>query len=124
MTPESDVLLQGQLYGRSPDRATALRSFSQGKMKTTIVNGAEYPPLLSQVQQDFPDFVMNIPANLQIDTTRNASSTQGFYALGDPRFNLHLGHLHWSTQFLRLHNRLCDMLLQNDPSLTDEQVSL
>lgn len=112
----------GQLYGRSPERAAALRTFTNGKMKTSIVNGSQYPPLLADIQQEFPDFSMNIPANLQIDTTRNATSTRSFYALGDPRFNLHLGHLFWSTQFLRLHNRMCDMLLQSDPTLSDAQV--
>lgn len=116
--------MQGNLYGRTDDRANALRSFSNGKMKTSSFNGSEYPPLLADIQQELPDFTMNAPATIEIDTSAPATSQTSFYATGDPRFNLHLGHLHWSTRFLRLHNSVCDSLLADDSSLSDEQVSL
>lgn len=90
-------------------------------MKTLSVNGSEYPPLLVDVLADFPDFVMDLPGG-PLTIQSNASSAQGFYALGDARFNLHLGHLHWSTLFLRLHNSICDEVAAEDPSRTDQQV--
>lgn len=92
-------------------------------MRTSSYNGSEYPPLLADVQQDYPDFAMDVPADIEIDTTAPALSQKNYYATGDPRFNLHLGHLHWSTRFLRLHNSVCDSLLANDSLLSDEQVS-
>ena len=114
--------MQEHLYGRGADRESALRTFHQGKMKMSKANGSFYPPLLKDVQKDHPAFHMDVPADLAAYTTANATSTHDFYALGDPRFNLHLGHLFWSTRYLRLHNELCDMLLGNDPALPDQKV--
>jgi len=110
------------LYGRTADRELALRAFTDGKMKVSSFNGTDYPPLLSTIQQDFPNFTMDVPSNIQIVTSANASSARNFFAVGDPRFNMHLGHLYWATKGLQLHNSLCDLVLQSQPTYTDQQV--
>ncbi len=114
--------MQGHIYGRTPDREQALRSFTYGKMKVSTFNGTDYPPLLSSIQQDFPNFTMNVPSTIEIDTTANATSDKNFFAIGDPRFNMHLGHLYWATRALQLHNSLCDLVLDSEPTYTDQQV--
>lgn len=90
-------------------------------MKTSSVAGSEYPPLLVDVQAKYPNFAMDLPGG-PLAIQSNASSSLGFYAVGDPRFNLHLGHLYWTTQFLRIHNSICDKVAAEDPSRTDQQV--
>ena len=117
-----NCFLQGHLYGRTPDRELALRAFTDGKMKVSHFNGTDYPPLLSTIQQDFPDFSMDVPAAIEIDTNANVSSDLGYFATGDPRFNMHLGHLFWATKGLQLHNSLCDLVLESQPAYTDQQV--
>ena len=114
--------MQGHIYGRTPDREQALRSFTNGKMKVSTFNGTDYPPLLSSIQQDFPNFTMNVPSTIEIDTTANATSDKNFFAVGDPRFNMHLGHLYWATRALQLHNSLCDLVMDSEPTYTDQQV--
>ncbi|DBB11344.1 TPA: Prostaglandin G/H synthase 1 [Trebouxia sp. C0006] len=115
-------LVQGHIYGRTPDRELALRSFTDGKMKVSTFNGTDYPPLLTSIQQDFPNFTMNVPSTIEIDTTANATSDKNFFAVGDPRFNMHLGHLYWATRALQLHNSLCDLVMDSEPTYTDQQV--
>lgn len=116
--------MQGHIYGRTPDREQALRSFVDGKMKVATFNGTDYPPLLSSIQQDFPNFTMDVPSTIEIDTTANATSDKNFFAVGDPRFNMHLGHLYWATRALQLHNSCitCDLVMDNEPTYTDQQV--
>lgn len=116
------ICMQGHIYGRTPDREQALRSFTDGKMKVSTFNGTDYPPLLSSIQQDFPNFTMNVPSTIQIDTTANGTSDKNFFAVGDPRFNMHLGHLYWATRALQLHNSLCDLVLDNETTYTDQHV--
>lgn len=116
------ICMQGHIYGRTPDRELALRSFTDGKMKVSTFNGTDYPPLLTSIQQDFPNFTMNVPSTIEIDTTANATSDKNFFAVGDPRFNMHLGHLYWATRALQLHNSLCDLVMDSEPTYTDQQV--
>ena len=69
-----------------------------GKMRTSLVNGQEYPPLLSDVQAADPGFFMTPPAQQQMtcpvdDDGCSNPDVAAFYALGSARFNLHIGEL-------------------------------
>ena len=106
-------------------------------MKTSVVNGQHFPPYLRDVQAQYPDFVMDLPKDQQMTCPVDANSTCSsysvnassdvmlqYYATGSPRLNVHIGHLVWATAFLRLHNSVCDMLARDNPSITDQLVSL
>ena len=106
-----------------------------GKMKTSIVNEQHFPAYLKDVQVDYPSFEMTYPRDAEMTCPSEANSTctdysdngtytgaDAYYALGSMRFNTHIGHLVWSTMFLRLHNSVCDMLAKQDPTITDEAV--
>lgn len=101
-------------------------------MKTSVLHGQQYPPLLSDILQTYPNFTMTVPAQQQmtcpVDANDTCSSspdaaTSSFYATGSMRLNIHIGHLVWDTMFLRLHNDVCDLLAEQRPDLTDQEVS-
>ena len=65
-------------------------------MRTSLVRGQEYPPLLSEVQAVDPGFFMDLPGQQQMTCPANETGctspdTSSFYALGSARFNLHVG---------------------------------
>ena len=106
-------------------------------MKTSVVDGQHFLPYLRDVQAQHPEFSMDLPKDLQMTCPVDATSTCSsyatnsssdvmlhYYAAGSPRLNIHIGHLVWATAFLRLHNTVCDMLAQDNPSITDQLVSL
>jgi len=96
------------IYGLEPGRQRALRSLEDGKMKVRIVNGEQMPPLLSDVPipmmypQDFPE--------------------EEKVALGHPFFSMLPGLLVMETMWIREHNRVCDILVQQHPEWDDERL--
>mmetsp|Transcript_4577 Transcript_4577/g.11645 ORF Transcript_4577/g.11645 Transcript_4577/m.11645 type:complete len:1105 (+) Transcript_4577:142-3456(+) len=120
------------LYGHTEYRQAALRTMAgDGKMKTSSRLGWDYyPPLLMDVQADFPDFDMwtSQRGSKHKSTSAGQTSEQAdenmpyYFAIGDPRFNLHLGHILWTSVGLYLHNTACVILQREDPGLTDEDI--
>ena len=120
------------LYGHTEYRQRALRTMSgDGKMKTSSRLGWDYyPPFLVDVQADFPDFSMwtsqrgsQHKSTAAGQTPEQADENMPYYfAIGDPRFNLHLGHILWTSVGLYLHNTACDIIKKEDPSFTDEDI--
>ena len=120
------------LYGHTEYRQLALRTMAgDGKMKTSSRLGWDYyPPLLIDVQADFPDFDMwtsqrgsNHKSTSAGQTSERADENMPYYfAIGDPRFNLHLGHILWTSVGLYLHNTACDIIQSEDPGLSDEDI--
>ncbi|KAL3892940.1 MAG: hypothetical protein SGPRY_014633, partial [Prymnesium sp.] len=114
-----DGLSLAQVYGDSYERERVLRTFANGKMRTsTAENGEILPPRLEDVLLDDPSFEM-WRASPGVRALANISD---MYALGDPRFNMHPGHLLWGTIALRLHNRFCDIVAASRPSYSDQQL--
>lgn len=93
-----------QVYGSSPERAAALRSFEGGKMITG--EGDLLPNNTFGLPNDNP---MRRPEEVLL-------------AAGDVRANENLGLTSLHTVFLREHNRLVESFAANDPSLSDEQL--
>jgi len=128
-------LHMAQLYGHTPYRQRALRTMAgDGKMKTSSL-GTDwdyYPPLWRDVQQEFPDFEMWTPTRGPTARSSAANKTQAdvdaneehYFAIGDPRFNMHPGHILWTSIGLYLHNTACDLLMQEaaHPHWTDEDL--
>lgn len=125
-------LHMSQLYGHTEYRQRALRTMSgDGKMKTSSQLGWDfYPPLLADIQRQFPAFDMwtSQKGSPHKSTGAGQSSDEAdvnmpyYFAIGDPRFNLHLGHLLWTSIGLYLHNTACDILMQEDPAFSDEDI--
>lgn len=106
-------------------------------MKISQVGRERYPPLLSDIHDLHHDFEMALPRELHMtcpvnsNTTCNKYSTAGafrgaagYYAMGSPRLNAHIGHLVWGTLFLRMNNHVCDLLAMYNPSMDDQMVRM
>ncbi|KNC81457.1 hypothetical protein SARC_06226 [Sphaeroforma arctica JP610] len=87
------------VYGRSKEREHVLRSFSNGRLKTSRNNHGEEMAL---VWSDVNDTMAQSAANL---------TEWQLYVLGDNGLNSHWGHLFWVSLYTREHNRVCDQLL-------------
>jgi prostaglandin-endoperoxide synthase 2 len=122
-------LRMSQVYGHTSERQQALRAFSNGKMKTqTLGKWAYFPPSLQSIQAEYPGFDMWTPETGPVGSSAAADKTDAdvdtalFFAIGDPRFNMHPGHLMWATIALYLHNQACDAILGSNPEFNDEEV--
>lgn len=102
------------IYGSEERRASWLRTYEQGKLKTSQGNLLPW----NTVTGEFNDAI-DASSPFMDDPVRN--STKHFVA-GDVRANENplLATLH--IVFVREHNRLCDEILVEDSSLSDEAV--
>ncbi|NXK51358.1 PGH1 synthase, partial [Chauna torquata] len=98
----------GHLYGDNLQRQHQLRLFRDGKLKFQMVDGEMYPPLVTDapVHMVYPPA---IPKEKQL-------------AMGQEVFGLLPGLCMYATLWLREHNRVCDILKQEHPTWSDEQL--
>ncbi|MCB0685967.1 MAG: T9SS type A sorting domain-containing protein [Saprospiraceae bacterium] len=102
------------VYGSSEDRASWLRTFSLGKLKTSDGNLLPYNTMSGEefdaIDPDAPAMDMPFP------------QVTKYFVAGDIRANENpfLTSIH--TVFVREHNRLCDELIQEHPDWTDEMI--
>ncbi len=96
-----------QIYGNTLERANKLRSFKKGKLWTSG-------------QQDGRDMLPYNTIGLENANDARVVPDNQLFVAGDVRANENpaLASLH--TVFLREHNRLCDVLAQNNTSWDDE----
>ena len=100
----SSYLDASNVYGSDSARATALRTLSGGRMKTSA---GDLLPLNTM--------------GLANDTGGPADPTQ-FYVAGDVRANEQVGLTAIHTLFMREHNRLADEIAAANPGWDDEQI--
>lgn len=111
------------VYGLTHHSTELLRSHKDGKLKSQIINGEEYPPFYyeddgSTVREEFKDLYQ--PLN---DETRLAPELKRhLFAMGVERANIQLGYVMLNTLCLREHNRLCDLLKQKYSTWDDERL--
>lgn len=102
------------VYGSDTERANWLRTFSEGKLKTSAGNLLPYNTLTGEkdapVDPTAPH--MDNPVGL----------TDKVFVAGDARANENPLLASYHTLFMREHNRMCDEILQKHPYFTDEQV--
>lgn len=96
------------IYGKNLAAENALRTFKDGKMKTQVINGEEWPPLVKDAPVDMR-YSPSTPENQR-------------FAIGHELFGLLPGLLMYSTIWLREHNRVCDVMRAEHPEWTDEQI--
>lgn len=92
------------IYGSNETRATALRTLSGGRLKTSAGN------LL-------PLNTLGLP-----NDTGGPAEPSDYYVSGDVRVNEQVGLTAVHTLFMREHNRLADQIAAENPAWTDEQI--
>ncbi len=102
------------VYGSDQERADWLRTFSDGKMKTSTYN------LLP-----WNTFTGNFATPVDWDSPLMDDGVQlssYHFVAGDPRANENPLLIAFHTVFVREHNRLCDTLKIDHPNWTDEEL--
>ena len=111
-----------QLYGQTEDLTLILRTRTGGRLKSQIIDGAEYPPYYLDAdgnpKQEFAGLPITLP-----NGDRKAQGVadlpdlgeRKLFALGLPRGNIHYGTALMSTIFLREHNRLARLIAEDQP---------
>ena len=102
------------VYGSDLERADWLRSFSEGKLKVSVGNRLPY----NTTTGEFTDPIDPLAPHMENPT----GISDVISVAGDPRAaeNPLLESFH--TLFVREHNRQCDLILDQHPDWTDEEV--
>lgn len=102
------------VYGSDSARATWLRSFSGGKLRTSAGNLMPYNTTTGEygapVDPSAPHMAMPLPFVYK------------YFVAGDDRANENPFLISMHTLFVREHNRICDELAVKYPDWTDEQL--
>ncbi|MFB7513002.1 peroxidase family protein [Streptomyces sp. NPDC056144] len=108
-----------QLYGDREEVTDCLRAFEAGRLKSRVVDGGEFPPLLcsgGEITQEFralrPVRFEEVPAELR----------DSLFACGGDRVHAHLGPMVMNVLFLREHNRIAGLLAEEHPGWDDERL--
>lgn len=99
------------IYGLTESDRQAFRSRVNGKLRTQVIDGEEFPPYL----KDVPEATMSFPDNMSVTETEKS-------ALGHPSSSLLPGLFVYDTIWMREHNRVCDELLKIHSDWSDEQL--
>lgn len=102
------------VYGSDKDRSDWLRTFKDGKLKTSEGNLLPWNTITSEFNEKIDP---KTPA-LANDTQVNDKLFVG----GDVRANENPLLIAFHTLFVREHNRLCDVIISENPTWSDEQI--
>lgn len=102
------------IYGSDDVRASYLRTFVDGKLRTSSGNLLPYNTTTGELNDAID------PAAPHMDN-ENPMNDKLFVA-GDSRANENLLLLSFHTLFVREHNRLCDLAIIEHPNWTDEEL--
>uniref|UniRef100_UPI00398F3D4B prostaglandin G/H synthase 1-like n=1 Tax=Pristiophorus japonicus TaxID=55135 RepID=UPI00398F3D4B len=96
------------IYGDSLERQHHLRLFKDGKLKYQVLDGGVFPPS-----------VKDAPIKMKYPSTLPEGKR---LAIGHDTFGLVPGLMMYATIWLREHNRVCDILKEEHPTWSDEQL--
>lgn len=102
------------VYGSDEARAAYLRSFTDGKLRTSVGNLLPFNTTTGELNDP-------VDPNAPHMDNENPMNDKLFVA-GDSRANENLLLTAFHTLFLREHNRLCDIIIAEHPDWTDEQL--
>ncbi|MEL6880895.1 MAG: peroxidase family protein [Cyanobacteria bacterium J06607_10] len=112
------------VYGLTAKVTHQLRSFEEGKLKSQLINGEEYPlfyyadPEQGIVKEEFKDLY----EPLNTEKRQPAEKKATMFAMGVERANVQIGYVMLNVLCLREHNRICDLLSQAYPTWDDERL--
>jgi prostaglandin-endoperoxide synthase 2 len=113
------------LYGLKRDYTEILRSHSDGKLRSQVINGEEYPAYYYEGGQPRADF-LPLPMTALLpgfeEEMGRKPLDEAMFATGGDRVNSHVGFLAMNVLFLREHNRICDVLKQEAGIRDDERL--
>jgi prostaglandin-endoperoxide synthase 2 len=104
------------LYGLNKAQTDVLRSNKDGKLKSQMLNGEEYPLFL--MGGSFTAEEIKI-LNMQLTDSQHHPET--IFAMGGERSNVQIGYVMFNVLFLREHNRICNVLKEKY-NFDDEQL--
>jgi prostaglandin-endoperoxide synthase 2 len=111
-TSNHDIDLSN-LYGPRREFTEILRSHSDGKLRSQLINDEEYPPFYYEDGRPSKQF-LELPMSEVLPTFEKragrAPLDELLFATGGDRVNSHVGFLAINVLFLREHNRICDVL--------------
>ena len=107
------------IYGSSKERADFLRSFEGGKLRVSRGNMPPWNTTTGEFNDPELSDTRGSDAYGMDDDTDSGSK---LFVAGDRRANENPLLTSFHTIFLREHNRICDNLKVEDPSLNDEQL--
>ncbi|CAK8696012.1 unnamed protein product [Clavelina lepadiformis] len=96
------------VYGNTQERQKTLRLMKDGKLKYSVINGEMFPPHIKD-------------ANVTMFGIDKVPKGYDF-AIGHPGFAVMPTFLFFSTLWLREHNRVCDVLKEENPFWDDERL--
>ncbi len=101
------------IYGSDESRALWLRSFQDGKLRTS--SGDMLP--WNTIDGEF-----NSPIDQDVPFMETSGLTTKFYVAGDTRANENPLLISMHTIFVREHNLVCDEIIAQDSNLSDEEI--
>jgi prostaglandin-endoperoxide synthase 2 len=118
-----------QIYGLDELTCDKLRSKRDGKLRSQIINGEEFPEYLGEIHEGtwrVKEHFQDLPYAQKIDQQLGAMANDSWrkeklYATGLERGNSSIGYAAISILFLREHNRICNQLVRiyGDPQHTE-----
>ncbi len=120
-----------QIYGRNIEATNLLRSQQGGRLKSQMIKGEEYPAFLfapheaGQPAAFKPEFDgLFEPAFITDVILRSApeQQTDTFFAVGLEHGNSTIGNTVMNIAFIREHNRVADILANENPEWDDERI--
>ncbi|MFK8911562.1 peroxidase family protein [Streptomyces sp. YS-3] len=108
-----------QLYGDREEVTACLRTFQGGRLKSRMIDGAEFPPALCRDGQILEEFGVIRPVRFG-EVPKDCVDT--LFACGGERVHAHIGPMALNVLFLREHNRVAGLLSAAHPEWDDERV--
>lgn len=120
-----------QIYGRSEDKTSLLRSHEGGRLKSQIIEGQEYPVFLFQpgrpgeprvFKPEFDGLFDLAYINEVILRSAPEEQKDTFFAVGLEHGNSTIGNTIMNIVFVREHNRVAGILARENSGWDDERV--
>jgi prostaglandin-endoperoxide synthase 2 len=114
------------LYGVNHGYTEIVRSHADGKLRSQIINGEEYPSYYydegGRPRAEFLALPMSaLLPRFEQEMGRHPLD-EALFATGGDRVNSHVGFLAMNVLFLREHNRICDVLGREEGLRDDERL--
>ena len=120
-----------QIYGLGPAQTRMLRSLSDGRLKSQLIDGEEFPVFLFQERSSGeplafkPEFEGLFDERFVIDTILGDAPDErkdSVFAVGLEHGNSTIGNTILNTLFLREHNRIAGVLQSEYPDWDDDRL--